>query len=228
MPVDPNKQKVSISYTAEDGIDYSVITSRNHAAAVAGNTSGAGDPPLPSGWRPRLWHGKQINATGRDRKISVVIPTKTSADWQGPAATLTVAPYGVFQNTGVSGERRTQGAPDFDGAATPPNQRVAINYLSDNGNNYRIITNRAHAAAVGATAPGNVPNYPEIWTPRHYGALNPDLTGTDQRVVLVEPNPASAAWNSDAAFSFTVGGVTFNSTGRKQENRTKGAPGYVP
>lgn len=227
MPVDPNKQRVAIRYQAEDGNFYSVITSRNHAAAVGATGAQPNDPPLPTKWKPRRVHALQVLA-GRDRGIGLVVPVETGPLWIGGQATIDVQPYGTLTITGRSGERRTQGAPGFDGNANPPNERVAIKYRSDNGQDYAIVTTRAHAAAVQATDGSAFPAYPEIWTPRHYNLISPNLTGRDQKLVLVEGNDQSASWRSDAAFVFTVGVNQYNSTGRKQESRPRGAPSYVP
>lgn len=227
MATDPNKQRVAIRYQADDGLYYSVVTSRNHAAAVGATGALASDPPLPTKWKPRLAHGLQI-LDGHDRTLGIVVPDKTSALWLGTVNTMTVAPYGTLDVTGRTGERRTQGAPGFDGAATPPNERVSIRYISDNGQSYSIVTTRAHAYAVQATSGAGYPAFPHIWTPRHYNVISPSLTGRDQKLRLVEGNPAAAAWVSDAAYGFIVNGAEYDSTGRKDEDRPRGAPSYTP
>jgi len=227
VPTDPNKQRVAIRYTAEDGNTYRVITSRNHAAAIGATGALAADPPLPTKWKPRVVYGLQV-AAGRDKKLALVAPLESHALWLGTANTFTVAPYGTFTVTGRSGETRTQGAPGYDGNANPPNERVSIRYQSDNGQDYSIVTTRSHAAAVGATDGSSYPAYPEIWTPRHYNLSSTDLTGRDQKMVLVEGNDQNAPWVNGVAYDFTVGGQIFRSTGRRQESRTEGAPSYVP
>lgn len=225
---DPNKQRVRINYVADDGLDYFIVTTRNHAAAVNAVAPAAGAKALPARWRPRHVHLSQINA-GRDRGMSLIMPSKTHNAWIGTQNTIDVAPYGTLNVTGQIGEGRTQGAPAFNGTATPPNERVTIKYLSDDGNEYAYTTTRAHAAAIGATAPAaSAPAYPKSWTARHYLLINPVFTGPDQKMVLVEGNPAAASWTADGEYAFTVDGVNFNSTGRKDEHRTKGAPAYVP
>ena len=228
MPVDPNKQRKVIRYRADDGVDYAYTTSENHADAIPGTQSGAGLPPFPKNWKPRLIHAKQVNNTGRDRKISVVCYSRVIAAFTGPQSTITVAPYGVLDITGRSGERRSNGAPDYDGVSTPANGRVAIQYLSDDGNYYRLVTTRAHAAAVGAVGAGNAPAYPKRWKTRHYNCIADDLSGSDQTLRLVEPNPLSANWTSNAPSPFNINGNLFHSTGKTDENRPNGAPGYVP
>lgn len=228
MPINPNRRKVKIAYTADDGLQYAYQTTANHAAAVNA-TSGDGLPAFPTRWEPRKIHGKQINPTGRDRKLSLVVPTRISTLWTGPLTSFTVQPYGLLDFTGSTGERRTIAAPDYNGVATPPNELVAIAYTSEQqGQVFRLVTSRAHAAAVNAQPAGNAPAYPKAWTPRHYGLLNPDFSGADQRMVLVEPNPQSANWVSDAPVTINVGGTAFGVTGRMTEDRTEGAPGYTP
>lgn len=227
LATDPNRQRVAIRYQADDGNWYSVVTSRNHAVAVGATGALAADPPLPTKWKPRLIHALQVLA-GHDRTIALVIPTKTNAMFMGTTNSVTVAPYGAMEITGRTGERRTQGAPGYDGNANPPNERVSIKYRSDNGSDYAIVTTRAHAAAVAAVDGSGFPSFPDLWTPRHYNCISPNLTGRDQKLVLTEGNPAAAAWVSDAGYAFTVNGVTYNSTGRKDEDRPRGAPSFVP
>lgn len=225
---DPNKQRVRINYVADDNLDYYIVTTRNHAAAVNATAPAAGAKPLPARWRPRHVHLTQILA-GRDRGMSVIMPSKTDNAWIGTANNLTVAPYGSMRISGRIGEGRTQGAPAFDGNANPPNERVTMRYLADDGNEYAYTTTRSHAAAVGAVAPtATAAAYPRSWTPRHYLLLNPTLAGADQKMVLVEGNPAAASWIADGQYTFTVAGVAFNTTGRKDEHRPEGAPDYVP
>lgn len=225
MAVDPNKQRVAIRYRADDGQFYSVVTSRNHAAAVSASGALPTDPPLPTKWRPRHVNLLQI-LNGRDRTLQVIVPDDTANIWTGAADTLLVNPYGPFEITGRTGEGRTQGAPGFDGNANPPNERVSIRYRSENGQDYSIVTTRANAAALGAESGAGFRAFPEIWTPRHYILTSPTLNGRDQKKVMVEPNPASAAWVSNAAYDVTVDGVLFRTTGRKEEDRPRGAPPY--
>jgi hypothetical protein len=228
MAIDPNRQRVRIGYVGDDGKDYFIVTSRNHAAAVNATAPVSNAKALPARWKPRHIHLTQTNA-GRDRGISLIVPSRTFDAFIGTQNTVDVAPFGTLRVTGMMGEGRTQGAPNFNGTATPPNERVAINYQSDDGNVYAFVTTRAHAAAVGAVAPAaDAPAYPTAWTPRHYYLLNPDLAGPDQKMRLVEPNPNAAKWLADSQQTFDVNGTTFNTTGRKDEHRTKGAPDYVP
>lgn len=227
MATDPNKQRVSIRYLADDGNFYAVVTSRNRAAAVGAQGSLPGEPPLPSKWKPRTTNGYRTEAT-RDKSVQLVTPSKADAIFFGTASTFNLLPAGTYQITGRTGERRTQAAPSFDGNANPPNERVSIEYFSDNGQFYSYTTTRAHAFAVGATGSSGQPNFPDRWTPRHYGTISVTLAGRDQKLVLVEGNPASATWVSNDAFQFTYPGGNFVSTGRKDENRPNGAPSYVP
>jgi hypothetical protein len=227
MAADPNRQRVAIRYRAEDGNYYSVVTSRNHAAAVGATGALAADPPLPTKWKPRRLHGLQIQA-GHDRTLGLVVPDKTSGIWRGTTNTITVAPYGTLDITGRSGERRTQGAPPFDGVGTPPNERVSIRYDSDNGNSYAYVTTRAIAFALGAPGSGGQPAFPKAWTPRHIDLINPNLTGRDQRKVIVAPDPTAAYYTQNTTYVVTINGVTYNTTGRIEEDRPNGAPSYVP
>jgi len=226
MPADPNRQRVRIRYTAEDGNFYSVVTSRAHAAAVAAIGALDTHPPLPPRWRPRLIHANQI-LPGNDRSLALVVPDKNTVLWRTDA-TVTVAPYGNLNITGRTGERRTQGALPFDGNANPPNEFVSIAYISDNGQTYSYVTTRAIAAALGATPSAGQAAFPDLWTPRHIDLVNPDKTGRDQRKVIVAPSPTAPYYLSDAAFNFTINGVVFRSTGRIEESRPNGAPSYVP
>lgn len=228
MPVDPNKARVRIAYVADDGLNYFIITSHNHAAAVGATAPAAGAKALPARWKPRHVHLSQTLA-GRDRGLSMIMPAKAHAAWVGTQNTLDVTPFGTLRITGRIGEGRTQGAPAYDGVGTPPNERVTIKYRADDGNDYAYTTTRAHAFAVTATPPGATdPAYPRAWTARHYYLLNPTLTGADQKLRLVEGNPAAPAWVADGPYAFTINGVTYNSTGRKDEHRPLGAPDYVP
>lgn len=227
MPSDPNRQRVAIRYRAGDGNWYAVVTTRNHAVAI--NATGAQDidPPLPTKWKPRLVNGLQVSA-GRDRTIHLVEPDDTTGIWRGTTNSINVLPYGAFEITGRSGERRTQGAPGYDGSPTPPNERVSIKYTADNNQSYAIVTTRSHASAVGAESGAGFPSFPDVWTPRHINCFNPILSGRDQKLVLVMPDKTAAKWMSDAQVQFTVNGVTFDSTGRKQESRPRSAPPFTP
>lgn len=227
MPTDPNRQRVAIRYQADDGNFYSVVTSRNHAVAVGATGALAADPPLPSKWKTRKVNGIRVEA-GRDKTVQLAFPNRTAPMWVGGAAQFTLLPNGTYDITGRTGERRTQSAPQFDGNQNPPNERVSIDYLSDNGQHYDYVTTRAHAYAVGATGGTGAPSFPDVWTPRHYGTISPNLAGRDQKMVLVEPNPSSATWTSNAAFLFAMPDGNFVSTGRKDENRPNGAPSFVP
>lgn len=227
MPADPNRQRVSIRYQADDGNFYSVVTSRNHAAAVGATGALAADPPLPIKWKTRKVNGLRIEA-GRDKTVQLAFPNRTAGLWTGTIDTFNLAPAGAYDVTGRTGERRTQGAPAYDGSQNPPNEFVTIDYLSNNGQHYDYLTTRAHAFAVGATGGTGAPLFPKQWTPRHYNAVFPDLTGRDSKLVLVEGNPASGTWTSNAAYSFVMPAGNYVSTGRKDENRPDGAPSYVP
>lgn len=227
MAIDPNRQRVAIRYQADDGNFYSVVTSRNHAVAVGAVGALAADPPIPTKWKLRLVHGLQILG-GNDRKVSLVVPLRSQALWQDTTTTFVVQPYGTFQITGRTGGRRTIGAPPFDNVPTPPDERVSINYVSENGSTYTLVTTRAHAAALGAPGAGNFPAFPDLWTPRHYGLANIATTGRDQKLVLVEWNPASTTWNANQAFSIPFKGSNYRTTGRIQENRPEGAPPFTP
>lgn len=232
MAVDPRFQRVSIRYRSDDGNDYSIVTSKNHADAIPGTASGVGFPPFPKKWKPRVIHGVIINPTDRDRKITIVAYSRVIAPFTGPDTTIDVAPYGTFQITGRTAESRTIAAPDYDGVGTPAQERVAIKYTADDGNDYRVVTTRGHANAVGAVGAGNVPAFPKRWKTRHYDLLADDLAGPDQRLILVEPNPLSSNWMSDAATTFNLpmstGIVPFHVTGRRKELRPRSAPGYTP
>lgn len=227
VATDPNKQRVAIRYQADDGNFYSVVTSKNHADAVAATGALATDPPLPTKWKARHINLLQV-LTGHDRALHVVAPNPTTGQWTGITVGLNVQPFGQFEITGRTGERRTQGAPGYDGNANPPNERVSIRYRSDNGQDYAIVTTRSHAFAVSAVNGSGFPAFPKIWTPRHYNLISPILTGRDQHKTLIEGDPNAAAWRSDAGYAFTVAGAVFNSTGRKDEDRPRGAPSYVP
>jgi hypothetical protein len=225
VPVDPNLARVEINYVADDGQNYAIVTSHNHAVAVSGSAPVVPGKSIPKRWKPRLVHGV-ITQAGRDKHIAVVIPDKTSGLWTGATNTITVAGQGTFAITGRTGERRTQGAVDYDGVGTPPNQLVLIDYLGDDGNHYFLATARSHAHAVAAVAPviGSKP-FPRRWTPRHYNLIATDLTGSDQKMRLVEGDPTKPAWTADTGFSFTVHSANdFVSTGRKDEDRPRGAP----
>lgn len=226
MPVDPNKQRVAIRYQADDGNFYSLVTTRNHAIAVGATGALAADPPLPTKWKPRTVNLLQV-LNGRDRTMQVAYPNQTDGVWTGGVNTLTVQPYGALEITGRTGERRTIGAPGFDGVANPPDERVSIRYNSDNGQSYSLVTTRERAAALLAASGAGFPSFPEVWTPRHYNLISPTLTGRDQKLVLVEP-AEGAQWTSDAAITFNIGGVDYRVTGRKQEDRPRGAPPFVP
>lgn len=227
MPSDPNRQRVAIRYVAEDGNEYRVVTSRNHAAAVGAVAPAANAPPLPTKWKPRHINGTQI-LPGHDRNVRVIAPNKFAGVWTGATNLINVAPFGNIPITGRSGERRTQGAPPYDGNQNPPNERVSINYISDNGTAYTYVTTRSHAFAVNAIAPTGGPLFPKIWTARHVDVINPDLTGRDQRKVLVAPDPQAAYYLANTGYAFNVAGVTYNSTGRIEEDRPNGAPDYIP
>jgi len=227
MPADPNRRRVAIRYRAEDNNYYSVVTSYNHALAIGATGALAGDPPLPARWKTRKVNLYSILA-GHDRGLRLVAPDKTAAVWTGGTNTVTVQPFGAMPVTGRSGEKRTQGAPNYDGVGTPPNERVSIDYISDNGLHYTYTTTRSHAFAVQAVAPTGGPQFPHIWTPRHIDVVNEDLTGRDQRKVLVAPDPTKAFYTADTAFVFNVNGVNYDSTGRIEESRPNGAPSFVP
>lgn len=227
MPTDPNRRRVAIRYTADDGFDYQLVTSRNHAIAVNAVAPLAASPPLPTRWVPRLVYGLQVLG-GRDRTIAIVAPDPNSALWLGSVSTIDVAPYGTLEITGRSGEGRTQGAPGYNAVPTPPNERVSIKYRSSNGSDYSIVTTRARAACVGAESGSGFPSFPEVWTPRHYILISPDLTGRDQKAILIEPNQSAAAWVADEMYVFPIGPNTFNSTGRRNEKRPRPAPPFTP
>ena len=227
MPADPNRQRVSIRYQADDGNFYAVVTSRNHAVAINATGALAADPPLPVKWKTRKVNGLRIEA-GRDKTVQLAFPNKTAPLWVGGASTFDLQPAGTYNVTGRTGERRTQGAVPFDGNPTPPNEFCTIDYLSDNGSHYDYLTIKSHAAAVGATGGTGAPLFPKQWTPRHYNCIFPDLAGRDGKLVLVEGNPATATWLSNAAYSFAMPAGNYASTGRKDENRPNGAPSFVP
>lgn len=229
MPVDPNRNHVVIAYTSDDGTQYQWQTTRNHAAAVSGSAPGTNAPPFPRKWKPRVLHGI-ITKSGRDQKTSIVIPNPSSTLWTEHAGTIDLAPYGTFRITGRTGERRTQGAADFDGTQSPENEFVRVGYRSDDGHDYALTMSRRHAFAAGAAAPASgAKGFPKTWTPRHWVLINPDLSGPDQRAVLVAPDPTKNEWVSDSGFQFNMGALgTFNSTGRVAEKRPEPAPGYTP
>lgn len=229
MAVDPNRRRVAIAYTGDDGQPYALVTRRNHAEAVGAVAPLGGAPPIPTRWVPRHVYGKQILA-GRDRVVRLVIPTEVHPLWTGAANTFSVPGFtGTFDVTGRVGERRSNLAPSFNGVAEPASERVAIAYTADDSNVYKIVTTRGHAAAVGATGAGaSDPNFPKAWTPRHYYLASTDLTGSDQKAMLVEPNPDAEIWESDGIFEFTIPGLgTFATTGRAAEDRPRPAPPYA-
>jgi hypothetical protein len=228
MPVSPEARKYTGVYHADDTFLYLLVLGHNHALA-GGFTPGGGlnHSAFPKKWIPRHMYGIQVDPGGNkpDRHARIVVADFQSAAWLTDT-TFTLQPYGVFQITGRVGEKRSIGAKNWDGVATPPNERVTIRYIGDNGDHYQLVTSRWHAAAVGAPIPdGSEVPFPKIWTPRHYGTKNADLTGTDQKAVIVEPDPDSTIWRSDGVFDFVSTPYgTFTTTGRIAEDRPRGAP----
>jgi hypothetical protein len=229
MAVDTNKNHFVIAYQSDDGSQYALQTTRNHAASVSATAPNASAPPFPLRWKPRKVHGIIVKA-GRDQKISIVVPDPTSALWTQHGGTINVTPYGSFRITGRTGEARTQGAKDFDGQQSPESEFVRINYRSSDGNDYALTVSRRHAFAAGATAPAaGAKGYPKRWTARHWVAISTNLTGTDQHATIIAPDPTAQAWTQDGAYSFNMGALgTFVSTGRVNEKRPEPAPPYAP
>jgi hypothetical protein len=231
VPVDPNKRRVSILYTADDGLNYQLVTRDNHARAVNATPGNESDPAMPVRWVPRHVYGKQIVA-GRDIKVKLDIPREDHPLWTGVANTFTLNGFpGTFEVTGRVGERRTIPAPPYDGNPNPPNERVTMGYTSDHqGLPFAILTTRAHAAAVGGGAPvAGARPYPKVWTPRQYGLAAVDTAGSDQKATLVEPNPNAAIWDVDTTFIYTIPGLgDFRTTGRIAEKRPRPAPPFIP
>jgi hypothetical protein len=226
-----NNDRLTMGYISDDGVTYKITTSANHISALGaeGFVPATDDmPTFPKGWKPRTVHGFIKNETGRDKRITIVVPKREQF------ATLTsieVPPYGTFAVTGRTGERRTIPAPLWDGIVAIPDkpykQRVQILYKDDKGNDWLMTTTRERALAVNAAAvvlSGTGKQLPRTIRPRHYNLIEPSLAGTDKKLVLVEPDPAAAFWTTDNPSSITVGETPYRVTGRKAESNHRSAP----
>jgi hypothetical protein len=232
MPNAQNSDRLVMGYKADDGVTYKILTSANHIAALSTFFIPATDemPDFPKGWKPRTVHGFQRNDTGRDKRITIVWPDAATVAAIG---SIDVPPYGDFEVTGYTGERRSILAPLWDGdapsATKPAKQRVQIAYTDDIGDVYLVTTSREHAAAVNAPIPvigtGGGKQLPKGLRPRHYNLLKKDLAGTDKKLRVIEPNRNSAMFKSLAPTEITLSeqGV-FLVTGRKDESRSRPAP----
>lgn len=104
----------------------------------------------------------------------------------------------------------------------PNRRKVLIQYLSDDGNSYSLLTTVNHANAVGATGPNGAPSLPRNYKPRVVYGISTNLAGPDQKCRVVCPDPGSALWLT--AQGFTVPGLgDFFITGRSGEKRSRGA-----
>jgi len=106
-------------------------------------------------------------------------------------------------------------------AVDPSKKRVAIAYVSDNGQTYRVVTTAGHASAIGASgaAPGT-PGYPRGWKPRHLNLVTADGLRKAKCVV-----PNNIGIGVIIGQSFSIPGLdTFICTGYTGEKLNEGAP----
>lgn len=99
-------------------------------------------------------------------------------------------------------------------------ERVSVQYTSDDGNVYTIVTTRNHAEAMGMVASGGQAEYPRRWTTRCIHAKSAD----GKKIRLTCPLPDSPEFLLPAG-SITVSGLDdFVVTGASGEDRPHGAP----
>lgn len=103
----------------------------------------------------------------------------------------------------------------------PNRKRVSVNYLSDDGNTYALVTTQNHASAAGmsGSAPGT-PSYPKRSKPRHANLVSPDGL---QKAKLVLSSPAGFTGLIGATISISGLG-DFVVTGTSGERESRGAP----
>jgi hypothetical protein len=96
-----------------------------------------------------------------------------------------------------------------------------FNYVSDDGNTYRVKLDASNSAALGAAASSNMVWYPKGWVLRYILAFN----ATYGRRRVPAPDPTNAIWvGGTNTVALQVAGVatspTFDVTGRIGEKRT--------
>lgn len=111
MPVDPNRRKIVIAYESDDGQEYGVLTTLNHANAAGAVPATDVTPTYRKRWVPRHVNLLSTDLTGPDQKARLVIPTPTHPLWTGAAAGVTIEGLGDFVVTGRTGERRSRLGP---------------------------------------------------------------------------------------------------------------------